>query len=318
MTESSDTVIGGHRAVLLDEAVEGLCLRPGDIVVDCTFGRGGHSRRILEIIGDSGRLLALDKDLAAINSREARELGLDGRLELVHTSFTDLKKQAERRGLCGKVAGVLMDLGVSSPQLDQGDRGFSFLKDGPLDMRMNESAGQTAAEWLGVVSEAELREVLFRYGEERNARKIASEIISRRNASPVKTTGELAKLIERCTSKREKGKHPATRSFQAIRIHINQELRELEESLPQAVDVLRPGGRLAVIAFHSLEDRIVKRFMRDAERGCSSEEAKQKFEGTARVRLKRMGRAIKPGDPERITNVRSRSAVLRIAEKVEP
>lgn len=317
MTEASVPVSDSHRPVMLEEAVDGLCLKPGDIVVDCTFGRGGHSRRILEIIGESGRLLAFDKDLKAINSQEASALSVDGRLELVHTSFSDLKMQVDRLGFSGKVSGILMDLGVSSPQLDQGDRGFSFLKDGPLDMRMNESAGQTAADWLEVVSEVELREVLFRYGEERNARKIAKEIILRRGASPLKTTGELAKLIERCTPKRERGKHPATRSFQAIRIHINRELLELEECMPQAVDVLRPGGRLAVIAFHSLEDRIVKRFMRDAERGCSSEQVKQRIESAGRVRLKRIGRAVKPGDQELMTNVRSRSAVLRIAEKVE-
>jgi len=302
---------------LLEEAVDGLCLKSGDIVVDCTFGRGGHSRRILEIIGKCGRLLAFDKDLEAINSPEASALSVDGRLMLVHTSFSDLKMQVDRLGFSGRVSGILMDLGISSPQLDQGDRGFSFLKDGPLDMRINESAGQTAADWLAVVSELELREVLFRYGEERNARKIAKEIILRRDSSPLKTTGELARLIERCTPTRERGKHPATRSFQAIRIHINRELLELEECMPQAVDVLRPGGRLAVIAFHSLEDRIVKRFMRDAERGCSPEQARQKFESAGRVRLKRIGRAVKPGERELMTNVRSRSAVLRIAEKVE-
>ena len=317
MTESSDPSSGSHQPVLLEEAIDGLCLKSGDIVVDCTFGRGGHSRRILEIIGESGRLLAFDKDLEAINSPEASALSVDGRLVLVHTSFSDLKMQVDRLGFSGRVSGILMDLGVSSPQLDQGDRGFSFLKDGPLDMRMNESAGQTAADWLAVVSELELREVLFRYGEERNARKIAKEIILRRDSSPLKTTGELARLIERCTPTRERGKHPATRSFQAIRIHINRELLELEECMPQAVDVLRPGGRLAVIAFHSLEDRIVKRFMRDAERGCSPEQARQRFETTGRVRLKRIGRAVKPGDRELMTNVRSRSAVLRIAEKVE-
>lgn len=317
MTESWGPSSVSHQPVLLKEAVDGLCLKSGDIVVDCTFGRGGHSRRILEIIGESGRLLAFDKDLEAINSPEASALSVDGRLVLVHTSFSDLKMQVARLGFIGRVSGILMDLGVSSPQLDQGDRGFSFLKHGPLDMRMNESAGQTAADWLAVVSELELREVLFRYGEERNARKIAKEIILRRDLSPLRTTGELARLIERCTPTRERGKHPATRSFQAIRIHINRELLELEECMPQAVDVLRPGGRLAVIAFHSLEDRIVKRFMRDAERGCSPEQARQRFETTSRVRLKRIGRAVKPGDRELMTNVRSRSAVLRIAEKVE-
>lgn len=317
MTESWGPSSVSHQPVLLEEAVDGLCLKSGDIVVDCTFGRGGHSRRILEIIGKCGRLLAFDKDLEAINSPEASALSVDGRLMLVHTSFSDLKMQVDRLGFSGRVSGILMDLGISSPQLDQGDRGFSFLKDGPLDMRINESAGQTAADWLAVVSELELREVLFRYGEERNARKIAKEIILRRDSSPLKTTGELARLIERCTPTRERGKHPATRSFQAIRIHINRELLELEECMPQAVDVLRPGGRLAVIAFHSLEDRIVKRFMRDAERGCSPEQARQKFESAGRVRLKRIGRAVKPGERELMTNVRSRSAVLRIAEKVE-
>lgn len=317
MTGTHLPVCIGHQPVLLKEAIDGLCLKPGDRVVDCTFGRGGHSRSILQLIGEKGRLLALDKDPDAVDSWEARALSADGRLTLAHASFSELRLRIERLGFYGLVSGILMDLGVSSPQLDQAERGFSFLRDGPLDMRMNRSVGQTAAEWLEVVTEGELRDVLIRYGEERNARKIAREIVLRRGMAPLRTTGELAQLIERCSPLREKGKHPATRSFQAIRIHINKELRELELGLPQAVDVLKPGGRLAVIAFHSLEDRIVKRFMRDAERGCSSEEVKHKFASGGGIRLKRIGRSVKPDASELLMNARSRSAVLRIAEKVE-
>ena len=306
-----------HQSVLLAESLEALRLGDSDIVVDCTFGRGGHSRAILECMGGMGHLLALDRDPEATSSAEAATLSSDPRFSLVHTSFSNLKTELERRGWSGKVSGILMDLGVSSPQLDQGERGFSFLRDGPLDMRMNTAEGETAAEWLATVSERELTDVLFQYGEERYGRRIARSIIAHRVSSPIRTTGDLVRLIEKAVPTREKGKHPATRCFQAIRIRINRELAELESGLNQAVDVLRPGGRLAVISFHSLEDRIVKRFMRDQERGWCAGDTRHPFQMVAASRLRRIGKSMKAGAVELKSNVRSRSAVLRIAEKIE-
>ena len=306
-----------HQSVLLAESLEGLRLGDSDIVVDCTFGRGGHSRAILECMGGMGHLLALDRDPEATSSAEAATLSSYPRFSLVHTSFSNLKTELERRGWSGKVSGILMDLGVSSPQLDQGERGFSFLRDGPLDMRMNTAEGETAAEWLATVSERELADVLFQYGEERYGRRIARSIIAQRGSRPIRTTGDLVRLIEEAVPTREKGKHPATRCFQAIRIRINRELAELESGLNQAVDVLRPGGRLAVISFHSLEDRIVKRFMRDQERGWCAGDTRHPFQTATASRLRRIGKSMKAGAVELKSNVRSRSAVLRIAEKIE-
>ena len=306
-----------HQSVLLAESLEGLRLKDSDIVVDCTFGRGGHSRAILERMGAMGHLLALDRDPEATSSAQAARLSSDPRFSLVHTSFSNLKTELESRGWSGKVSGILMDLGVSSPQLDQGERGFSFLRDGPLDMRMNTAEGETAAEWLATVSEQELADVLFQYGEERYGRRIARSIIAQRGSRPIRTTGDLVRIIEEAVPTREKGKHPATRSFQAIRIRINRELAELESGLQQAVDVLRPGGRLVVISFHSLEDRIVKRFMRDLERGWCAGESRRPFQMAAASRLRRIGKSTKAGAVELKSNVRSRSAVLRIAEKIE-
>lgn len=263
----SDAAPFTHATVLLDQAVEPLGIDSNALVVDCTFGRGGHSRRILQALGPEGKLLAMDKDPAAIAFAEASGLSRDPRISLQHGSFADLKKQVESLGWMGKVSGVLLDLGVSSPQLDVAERGFSFMRDGPLDMRMNTADGETAAEWLGRVPETELALALRTYGEERFARRIASAIAQRRKERPIVTTADLVSIIEVAVPTREKGKHPATRSFQAIRIVINRELAELESVLKQTLDVLKPGGRLAVISFHSLEDRIVKRFMRDEERG---------------------------------------------------
>ncbi len=306
-----------HRPVLLAEVLAALQLDRDDRVIDCTFGRGGHSRRILECLGPAGRLLAIDRDEDAIRSPEAIALAGDPRFELVHSRFSDLQAQAMRRGWVGKVSAVLMDLGVSSPQLDQSFRGFSFLRDGPLDMRMDGSEGETAAEWLARVPEAQLAGALFEFGEERHARRIARAITRRRAQAPLTTTRELAQLIEAAVPGREPGKHPATRSFQAIRIVINQELAELESGLAQALAVLRPGGRLAVIAFHSLEDRMVKRFLRDEERGFSAPVPRGLPSPSQSPRLRRLGRAIKPGAEELEANVRARSAVLRVAEKLQ-
>lgn len=305
-----------HRPVLLREALEGLALSVGDIALDCTFGRGGHSRAMLDEVGPSGYLLALDQDPQAIASPEAAAFRGDSRVQLVHGSFSALSQTVRQRGWHGRVAGVLMDIGVSSPQLDQPERGFSFMKNGPLDMRMDTTRGLTAATWLANVPEQELADVLHEFGEERYARRIAREIVARRVAAPLLTTRDLMRMIEAAVPAREKGKHPATRSFQAIRICINRELSELEAGLSQALEVLKPGGRLAVIAFHSLEDRIVKRFMRDHERGCTASQLRGLVQPSGIRQLRRIGKAIKPGKDEVMSNIRARSAVLRIAEKI--
>ncbi len=307
--------IFAHQPVLLSEAIDGLCLSANDVAVDCTFGRGGHSQAILMGLEADGRLLAFDKDFEATCSAEALALATDSRFSLVHTSFASLKAEVERYGWLGKVGGVLMDLGVSSPQIDQPERGFSFMRNGPLDMRMNTAEGETAAEWLARVSEQELAGVLHVYGEERYGRRIAHAIVTQRVRAPVISTGELARIIEEAVPTREKGKHPATRCFQAIRIMINRELAELESGLVQALEVLRPGGRLAVISFHSLEDRIVKRFMRDQERGWCAGDLRHFVRQPELPQLRRVGKPIKPSASELRANVRSRSAVLRVAEK---
>jgi 16S rRNA (cytosine1402-N4)-methyltransferase len=309
-------VLPVHRPVLLREAMEGLAPAPNSRIVDCTFGRGGHSEAILDCLGGEGRLLALDKDPEAVASAEALSLSADSRFVLEHGSFAQLKKIVEHQGWLGQVAGVLMDLGVSSPQLDEAGRGFSFMRSGPLDMRMDTSRGATAAEWLAKISEGELARVLRDFGEERYARRIARAVIARRTQRPFLTTGDLAETIERAVPSREKGKHPATRSFQAIRILINHELDELEQGLEQALDILRPGGRLAVIAFHSLEDRIVKRFMRDEERGGGPNDPRLPIQHSHPARLKRIGKAVLPGEGEVAENPRARSAVLRVAERL--
>jgi len=301
-----------HFPVMLVEALEGLAIRPDGFYVDCTFGRGGHSQAILRRMGASGRLLALDKDPAALDSAEARALLDDTRIILAHGSFAGLGGQVGRLGMAGQVDGVLMDLGVSSPQLDEADRGFSFLRDGPLDMRMDTSQGLTAEQWLDGVGEAELVKVLQTYGEERFARRIAAAVMA---ARPVKTTRQLASLIERAVPHKEKHKHPATRSFQAIRIAVNRELDELERGLAQALEVLAPGGRLAVISFHSLEDRLVKHFIREQERG-KPVPSRLPLLKEHQPMLKAVGKAAMPAEEELRANVRSRSAVLRVAERV--
>jgi len=301
-----------HLPVMLAEALEALDVRPAGVYVDCTFGRGGHSLALLRRLGSSGRLLALDKDPAALDSAEAKQMLEDPRFALVHGSFAGLAEQAKYWGILGMADGVLMDLGVSSPQLDEAERGFSFLRDGPLDMRMDSSQGQTAAQWLDTVSEAELIRVLQAYGEERFARRIARAILGGR---PITTTRQLALLVEKAIPVKEKHKHPATRSFQAIRIAINHELDELEQGLTQALEVLAPGGRLAVISFHSLEDRIVKRFIRGQERG---EPTALRFPliHQHKPTLRAVGKAIMPGKQELESNIRARSAVLRVAERM--
>jgi 16S rRNA (cytosine1402-N4)-methyltransferase len=302
-----------HVPVLVEEAVAGLRVREDGTYVDGTFGRGGHSAAILARLGVRGRLLALDQDPEA-HSHRALE---DPRLELIHARFSTMKAALAARNI-DRVAGVLLDLGVSSPQLDTAERGFSFMRDGPLDMRMDTTRGETAAEWIARAEEQEIREVIWRYGEERFAKSVAGAIVAARQLEPILTTGQLAAVVGRAVRTREPGQNPATRTFQALRIFINQELEELEVTLPQAVGLLEPGGRLAVISFHSLEDRIVKNFLRDqatADKLPKNVPVRAKDIPPAPIHL--VGKAVKPGDTEVYRNPRSRSAVLRVAEKNE-
>ena len=302
---------------MVAEALQQLAIKKDGIYLDCTFGRGGHSQGILNLLGEHGQLLAFDRDSDAINSDYAQAMLTDERFKLKHSCFSELETIAESANLAGKVDGILLDLGVSSPQLDNPERGFSFLRDGPLDMRMDGSNGVSAEQWLASVDEKDLVKVLFDYGEERFARRIARTIVEKRVQSPITTTRQLAELIEDAVPVREKHKHPATRTFQAIRIEINRELDELMTVLEQSARILRPGGRLVVISFHSLEDRIVKRFMRD-ESGAKYNPGKLpiKEADIAKGILKRVGKAIKAGKQEVSQNPRARSAIMRVAERV--
>ncbi|MDP3585100.1 MAG: 16S rRNA (cytosine(1402)-N(4))-methyltransferase RsmH [Thiobacillus sp.] len=302
-----------HVPVLAQEAVAALAIRPDGVYVDATFGRGGHSRLILAQLGPAGRLIALDRDPDAIRAGAALQ---DGRLMLVKRAFSALGAVLDERGVA-QVDGILLDIGVSSPQIDDAARGFSFRADAPLDMRMDPESGLSAADWLATAAEGEICEVIRTYGEERFAKSIARAIVAARQEDAIRSTGQLAKLIAATVKRHEPGQHPATRSFQAIRIYINRELEELSAVLPQCVDRLQPGGRLAVISFHSLEDRIVKRFMRDEAMG---EQPPRRLPIPAAMlkpgRLKLVGRAQHANDAEVAVNPRARSAVLRVAERV--
>jgi 16S rRNA (cytosine1402-N4)-methyltransferase len=303
---------GAHFTVLLEEAVAALNVRSDGCYVDATFGRGGHSRGILSRLGPRGRLFALDRDPAAIAS--AAELD-DARLHISHAPFSHLSAVLAGQGV-SRVNGVLFDLGVSSPQIDEGARGFSFRADGPLDMRMDTTQGETAAEWLERASERDIAEVIKNYGEERFAFQIAKKIVGARSERRLESTGQLAALVATAVRTREPGQDPATRSFQAIRIHVNQELAELELSLPQALDVLAPAGRLAVISFHSLEDRVVKRFMRhQANPDTAPKDMPLRAADLPPARMILVGKAIRPSAAEVARNPRARSAVLRVAER---
>jgi 16S rRNA (cytosine1402-N4)-methyltransferase len=300
-----------HVPVLLEEAVAALNVREGKTYVDGTFGRGGHSAAILARVGVRGRLLALDQDPAAISHRPLQ----DPRLELIHARFSEMRRVLAERGI-ERVAGVLLDLGVSSPQLEEPARGFSFVRDGPLDMRMDPTRGESAADWLARAEQEEIREVIRNHGEERFAQSVAAAIVAARGREPLRTTRQLAEVVGRAVRTREPGQHPATRTFQALRIHVNQELEELALALPQAADHLEPGGRLAVISFHSLEDRMVKTFIRERStadrlpRGVPVRASE-----LPKPQLKAVGRATKAGEAEVRRNPRARSAVLRVAEK---
>jgi len=305
-----------HQTVLYQEALDSLNIRTDGIYIDCTFGRGGHSGGILQSLDESGRLLAFDRDPDAINSIQAQQMLQDPRFGLHHARFSELAAIVGHAGLAGKVNGILMDLGVSSPQLDRAERGFSFLRNGPLDMRMDTTTGLTAADYLAAVDEKELISVLFEYGEERFAKKIARAIIERRQKLPISTTADLAKLVEDSAPYKDKFKHPATRTFQAVRIAINDELEQIVRALDQTIDLLAPGGRLVVIAFHSLEDRIVKRFMK-SESGSKHDPGKLPvFErDIEKGRLMKVGNTVRASDQEIANNPRSRSAIMRVAEK---
>lgn len=304
----------GHATVLLEEATTELVTDPTACYVDGTFGRGGHSAAILERLAATGQLLAIDRDPEAIEA--ARMLDSDPRFAIEQGDFSSLDQLVAGRGWQGQVAGVLLDIGVSSPQLDQAERGFSFLNDGPLDMRMNPAEGMSAADWLAVAAEEEIADVLWRYGEERFSRRMARAIVQERSQQPIERTGQLAKIIAEANPAWEKGKHPATRAFQGIRIYINSELQELEEALVKALGCLRVGGRLVVISFHSLEDRMVKRFFRQQARGEDLPRSVPIRDDQLQRTVKTLGRAKKPSAAEIAANPRARSAVMRVAEKI--
>lgn len=304
-----------HTPVLLDEVLGGLAVRPDGRYCDATFGRGGHTAAILRALGPAGQVVAIDRDPEAVEAGRVR-FARDLRLTLVRGSFGELEECVRAAGLDGELDGVLLDLGVSSPQLDEARRGFSFMQDGPLDMRMDNEAGQSAAQWLAKATEREIADVLRTLGEERFARRIARAILAARAQGPLTRTGQLAEIVAAAVPTREPGKHPATRTFQAIRIHVNRELEQLESALPQAVRLLAPGGRLCVISFHSLEDRIVKRYIRREEQGDPVYAGLPTVPPHARPRLKRVGGAIMAGEAEVQSNPRARSAVLRVAERL--
>ena len=305
-----------HLSVLLNESIDALAIKPDGIYVDATFGRGGHSQVVLSQLSSEGRLIALDRDPQAIEA--AKRFADDQRFHIEHTPFSAIEEVAKKLDIHGKIDGVLMDLGVSSPQLDDPERGFSFMRSGPLDMRMDPTRGVSAADWLATAEEDDITQVLKEFGEEKFGKRIAHAIVNRRSEQPLQTTAELAELIDEAVPVKDKYKHPATRSFQGIRIYINSELDEVRQGLKGALASLKPGGRLAVISFHSLEDRLVKRFMREQSRGMQVPAGlpitEAEIQASKAMRL--IGKAIKPSKQELEQNVRARSSVLRVAEKL--
>ncbi|AXA68448.1 16S rRNA (cytosine(1402)-N(4))-methyltransferase RsmH [Pseudomonas oryzihabitans] len=307
-----------HVSVLLDEAVQALAIQPAGRYLDGTFGRGGHSRAVLRLLGGEGRLLGFDKDPQAIAAGQALAAE-DSRFEIVQRSFAELGDELVSRGWSGQVDGVLLDLGVSSPQLDDPERGFSFMQDGPLDMRMDPSRGQSAAAWIATAPEADIAQVFKEFGEERFAKRMARAVVQRREVQPFERTGDLAKVLTEANPAWEKGKHPATRAFQGLRIYINRELSDLEQGLQAAYEQLAVGGRLVVISFHSLEDRIVKQFMRRLAKGEADQLPRDLpiratvFEPSLRL----LGKPVYASEAELAANPRARSAVMRIAEKLK-
>lgn len=304
-----------HVTVLLNEAVDALVVDPNGAYIDGTFGRGGHSGLIVKKLSESGRLLAVDRDPDAIAAGKARFRN-ESRLCFRHSEFSNIAALTDELDWTGSVSGILLDLGMSSPQIDSPERGFSFMNDGPLDMRMDPSSGLSASEWLQVVDMEDLVDVIKGYGEERFGRRIATAIIERRQDGPIETTAELAKIIDEAIPVRDPHKNPATRTFQAIRIQVNSELDEIETALASALKLLAIGGRLVVISFHSLEDRMVKRFMRNNSRAAPLPKEIPFAPEADAPPLRLLGKAIKPSADEIRQNPRSRSAVMRIAEKV--
>jgi 16S rRNA (cytosine1402-N4)-methyltransferase len=303
-----------HETVLLKEAVDGLITRTDGIYVDGTFGRGGHSEEILKRLGSGGRLIGIDKDPQAI-ATGLQLAAQDSRFFIEQGSFAQTQEFIDRQGL-GRIDGVLLDLGVSSPQLDQSERGFSFMRDGLLDMRMNPQAGESAAQWLALAAASDIAKVLKEFGEERYAKRLANAVVEAREERPIKTTLQLAKIIADAHPAWERGKNPATKTFQAIRIFINNELGDLESFLDQSLDMLEIGGRLAVISFHSLEDRMVKRFVKRHVRGDELPASVPVTVDQLNRRLKNIGKAVRANAAEVDGNVRSRSAIMRVAEKI--
>ncbi|MFT5451829.1 MAG: 16S rRNA (cytosine1402-N4)-methyltransferase [Enterobacterales bacterium] len=304
-----------HTTVLLDEAVNALAIKPEGFYIDGTYGRGGHSQLILEQLNEQGRLLGIDKDPQAISHGEEIQKQ-DKRLSMYQGSFATIEELAGEKNFLGEVDGVLLDLGVSSPQLDDAERGFSFLRDGPLDMRMDPTTGLSAAQWLNKAEEGEIKDVLKRFGEEKFGLRIAKKIIEKRVVTPLATTQQLVDIIDEAVPVKDKFKHPSTRSFQGIRIFINDELSDLEKVLDGILEALKPGGRMVIISFHSLEDRIVKRFIRKHVQGDEFPRGLPITEDQMNKRLIAHGRAIKATKEQIAANPRSRSAVMRIAEKI--
>ena len=311
------TELYSHQPVLLNEAVDALAIKADGIYIDGTFGRGGHSTVILSQLGEDGKLIAFDQDPEAVAIAK-QNFADDGRFEIVHANFSDMADVIKSKSLDGKIDGVLLDIGVSSPQFDDASRGFSFTQSGPLDMRMNPEVGESAAEWLQHAEAKEIARVLKEYGEEKFARRIAGFIVDHRDEQPIKTTEQLAAIIDEAVpkSKQDKHKHPATRSFQAIRIHINKELDVLRQVLESVNDLLVIGGRLSVISFHSLEDRITKRFIKKMTTEPAALRDLPIKSDDIVMPMKAIGKAIKAGKAELAENPRARSAVLRIAERV--
>ncbi|MGC3982647.1 MAG: 16S rRNA (cytosine(1402)-N(4))-methyltransferase RsmH [Steroidobacteraceae bacterium] len=305
-----------HEPVLLDEVLAALAIRADGCYLDATFGRGGHTQAVLQRLNDAGRMVALDRDPTAIAVGRAR-FADEPRLQLVQRSFAQLQAAVAEAGVTAGFDGVLFDLGVSSPQLDDAARGFSFMQDGPLDMRMDNSSGVTAAAWLAKVSERDLLRVVSEYGEERFAKRITAALVQARNEQPIATTAQLAKLVSDAVPTREPGKHPATRTFQAIRIAVNAELEQIDQALRQVIEVLKPGGRLCVISFHSLEDQRVKKFMQQHSQDDPMFAGLPHVPPERRAKLKRVGGAIHPTEAEIKRNPRARSSILRVASRVQ-
>ena len=303
-----------HQTVLQAEAIEALAIKKDGNYIDATFGRGGHSKAILSSLSEKGCLIAIDRDPEAITHANKFK-DQDSKLKVVQATFGEIGKLEETEELRGKIDGILFDLGVSSPQLDNPDRGFSFMHNGPLDMRMNQMDQLSAAQWIKTATEKEIADVLFRFGEERYSRRMAKRVVAARQEKDIETTGQLAELVKAANPAWEKGKHPATRAFQAIRIHINNELEQIEDALNGAVELLRGEGRLVVISFHSLEDRIVKNFLTNKARGDNFPRDLPVTAEQLNPTLKKIGKAIRAKETEVLNNPRARSAVMRVAEK---